>query len=75
MFFKIFDKRSGNEIKSAARSQRDTTKGPGSSNGDNGKRTQHNRRRGTHEVDFDITSPELMIMDDYGRILYLSLQT
>uniref|UniRef100_A0A914MBS7 ZP domain-containing protein n=1 Tax=Meloidogyne incognita TaxID=6306 RepID=A0A914MBS7_MELIC len=61
----VFDKRSGNEAKSAARSQRDTTRGPpASSNAGEGKRA-HNRRRGTHEVDFDISSPELMIMDDY----------
>ncbi|KAL7074347.1 hypothetical protein ACQ4LE_006544 [Meloidogyne hapla] len=60
----VFDKRSGNEAKSAARSQRDTTRGPPASSNADGKRT-HNRRRGTHEVDFDISSPELMIMDDY----------
>ncbi|CAK5106641.1 unnamed protein product [Meloidogyne enterolobii] len=61
----VFDKRSGNEAKSAARSQRDTTRGPPASlNAGDGKRA-HNRRRGTHEVDFDISSPELMIMDDY----------
>lgn len=69
IFKQVFDKRSGNEAKSAARSQRDTTRGPpASSNAGEGKRA-HNRRRGTHEVDFDISSPELMIMDDYGRIL------
>ena len=60
----VFDKRAGDG--KSARSQRDTTRGPvekapvvrrksGSANGP---------RHGM--VDFDISSPELMIMDDYG---------
>jgi hypothetical protein len=74
----IFDKRGENGGKSA-RAQRDTTRGPmeeevvkkaqvirrkaGGTEGTSVGGGGHGRRM----VDFDISSPELMILDDYGK--------